>query len=432
VVRATDLEHLLDIGRIFAAGRLADGPRVTIVTLSGGAGILMTDAAAELGLTVPRWDDAWAETMAARLPPFAAVRNPIDTTGAIATDQGLLRDATTIALEHPDTDVVMVMIGNLDREEESVCDLLTDAAATSDKPLVVVWAGGSGRPAQILGRRGIPVYPEPLRAMRAVSALVRWSSQDRTPGHLDEPVAVTESADGQEHGPVLDEVAAKALLREFGVPAVAEQEVHDADSAATAAAEIGFPVVLKLLSTQVAHKSDQGFVHVGLTGPDAVREAAQELLDTARGHQINDRRLVVQAFVSSSTELILGMRQDPAFGPVIALGLGGVLTEVAADVQVRLPPLSTGDIASMVDGLRYRALLAGPRGRTPADLQMLTHAVLCFTDLVLARGDDFESFEVNPLLIDDSGRPVAVDALAVHRRTDAPRCPAHPMTEQDR
>jgi acyl-CoA synthetase (NDP forming) len=407
------------------------------VTISGGAGILMTDAAAELGLTVPRWDDAWAETMATRLPPFAAVRNPIDITGAIATDQSLLRDAATVALKHPGTDVVMVMIGNLDREEKSVCDLLADVAATSDKPLVVVWAGGSGRPTQILGSRGIPVYPEPLRAMRAVSALVRWSSsQSRTPGHLDEPVAVggavTEAADSQERGPVVDEVAAKTLLREFDVPTVPEQEAHDADSAAAAAAEIGFPVVLKLLSTQVAHKSDQGFVRVGLTDSGAVREAAQELLNAARRHQIDDRRLVVQAFVRSSTELILGMRQDPVFGPVIALGLGGVLTEVAADVQVRLPPLTAGDVASMVDGLRYRALLAGARGRTPADLQMLARTVLSFTDLVLARGADFESFEVNPLLIDDTGQPVAVDALAVRRRTGARNSLLTPLTEQDR
>jgi acyl-CoA synthetase (NDP forming) len=397
----------------------------------------MTDAAAELGLTVPRWDDAWAETMATRLPPFAAVRNPIDVTGAIATDQSLLRDAATVALKHPGTDVVMVMIGNLDREEESVCDLLADVAATSDKPLVVVWAGGSGRPAQILGSRGIPVYPEPLRAMRAVSALVRWSSsQSRTPGRLDEPVAVggpvAEAAGGQERGSVVDEVAAKALLREFDVPTVPEREAHDADSAAAAAAEIGFPVVLKLLSTQVAHKSDQGFVRVGLTDSGAVREAAQELLNAARHHQIDDRRLVVQAFVRSSTELILGMRQDPVFGPVIALGLGGVLTEVAADVQVRLPPLTAGDVASMVDGLRYRALLAGARGRTPADLQMLARTVLSFTDLVLARGADFESFEVNPLLIDDTGQPVAVDALAVRRRTGARNSLLTPLTEQDR
>jgi succinyl-CoA synthetase beta subunit len=213
----------------------------------------------------------------------------------------------------------------------------------------------------------------------------------------------------------MDEVAAKSLLREFGVPTVAEREAHDADSAAAVAAEIGFPVVLKLLSTQVAHKSDRGFVRLGLTDPDAVREAAQELLDVAGRYRIDDRRLVVQTFVRSSAELILGMRQDPAFGPVIALGLGGVLTEMAADVQVRLPPLSSADVASMVDGLRYRALLDGARGRPRADLRMLTRTVLSFVDLVMARGADFASFEVNPLIIDGAGLPIAVDALAVRR-----------------
>lgn len=431
VVRATDLDHLLDVGRIFAAGRIPAGPRIAIVTISGGAGILMTDAAADLGLVVPRWDDEWSGRMAAVLPPFSAVRNPVDITGAIATDQELLRDATAIALEHPGSDVVVVMIGNLDREEAKVCELLADAAAGTDKPVVVVWVGGSGRPAGVLARHGIPVYPEPLRALRAVSALVRWSAPGRDAnhaaavgsatiigampgsavGHGTEPVTARTGLTS----PVLDEVAAKALLRQFGVPTVAEREAHDADSAVAAATEIGFPVVIKLLSTQVAHKSDLGLVRVGLADAGAVRAAAHELLDSARRHRIEDRRLVVQAFVPASTELILGMRHDPLFGPVIALGIGGVLAELAADVQIRLPPITTADVSSMVEGLRYRALLAGARGSTPVDLETLTHTVMSFVDLMAARGDEFESIEVNPLLIDRTGRPVAVDALAIPR-----------------
>jgi acetate---CoA ligase (ADP-forming) len=430
VFRATDVDHLLDLGRVFASGKRPAGPRVSIVTLSGGAGVLMTDAADDVGLEVLRWNDEWAGRMAAVLPDFASVRNPIDTTGVIASDQQVLRDAVDVCLQHPDTDVVMVLLGNMEREENTLCGMLAEAAATSAKPIIVVWVGGSGRPIELLAAHGIPAFPEPVRAVRAVAALVRWSTRSGGGAPLVRGLDETRQtsanrgadADGASALRILDEVAAKKLLHDHGIPTVPEQEAWDPAGAVDAAERIGYPVVVKLLSEEVLHKSDHGLVKVGLPDQESVRLAAEQMLGIAETMGVADRRLVVQALVSSSTELILGMRRDPVFGPVVALGIGGVLTELASDVQVRVPPLTAADVESMVDGLRYRAVLEGARGRTPVDRKALVGIVLRFASLVTEGGADLDSLEINPLLVASDGLPVAVDALAVCAASGARPC----------
>ncbi|CAN5345153.1 acetate--CoA ligase family protein [soil metagenome] len=414
VFRAHDVDELLDLGRVFASPKRAAGPRLSIVTLSGGAGVLMTDAAEDVGLEVLPWEPEWSARVAAVLPDFASVTNPIDTTGAIASDQAMLRETSVIALEHPGTDVVAVMIGNLDREEDSVCAMLIEAAKSSVKPLIVIWVGGSGRPVEILSHEGIPTFTEPLRAMRAIAALVKWSGQIGSGRGLTtgEPASVHPMAADVEPLRVLDEVASKELLSAYGVGTVPEVEVDSAEGAVRALHKVGFPAVVKLLSTEVSHKSDHGLVKVGLNSAEEVRSAAEEVLAIAERMGVSDRRIVVQKLVRSETELILGMRRDTVFGPVIALGIGGVLTEIAADVQVRLPPLSEDDVDSMLGGLRARALLEGVRGRTPLDRELLRATVLGFSRLIVERGAEFDSIEINPLLVDESGASVAVDALA--------------------
>ncbi|MCR2764331.1 acetate--CoA ligase family protein [Microbacterium sp. zg.B48] len=420
VYRADDLSTLMDLGRIFAMRRLAAGPRLSIVTLSGGAGVLMTDAAEELGLDVSPWSGPSQQRAAEALPSFASVVNPIDVTGAMIAEPQILRDALEIALDSPDTDVAVVMIGNLDREESVVVDHIRAAAATSDKPLVVVWVGGSGHPIATLSREHIPTFDEPLRAMRAIATLVDWSAVagQGTGLRRGTGASTQEPADAGDHrvegsNPTLDEVAAKSILAEFGLPIVEETEVADADGAVDAAVATGFPVVVKLLSEEVQHKSEHGFVAVGLGDVSSVREAADRITSGAVAMGIGDRRLVVQRMVRSETELLLGMRRDAAFGPVIALGIGGVLTELAADVQVRLPPLSASDAESMIDSLRNTRVLHGFRGRAPADRSLLVKAILDFSRLLEDTGDRFDSIEVNPLLIDEHGAPIAVDALMI-------------------
>lgn len=411
VHRAESIDHLLDLGRLMASPKLPQGNRISIVTLSGGAGVLMTDVAEEVGLQVPRWDDEWAARMAAELPAFASVRNPIDTTGVVASDHTVLSRSTKICLEHPETDSVVVMLGNMEREEDAVCAALADLATSSAKPIIVIWVGGSGRPQELLSAHGIPTFAEPVRALRALGDLVGRPQEDETP--------TTPSHAALPDGPVaLDEVASKQLLAAAGVPTVPEREVADVEEALVAAGQLGYPVVLKLLSGEVAHKSDLGFVHVGVRSDQEVREVAGAILDQAQRLGVQDRRIVVQQMVDVHAELILGMARDPGFGPLVLLGMGGVLTELDPDVQLRLPPLSREHARSMIRSLRTAAALRGARGRTPVDEEALVDIVVSFSRWVEEHGDQYETIDVNPLIVDGNGQLVAVDALAIPIRTD--------------
>lgn len=413
-VRAHDVDHLLDLGRVFGLSARPKGGRLTVITLSGGAGVLMADAIEDHGLSLAPWDQAWSARMAAVLPAFASVRNPIDVTGALVTDPELLRKALDVAVEHPDTDIIVVLVGNMQRQEEQVCAIVESAAARTDKPIVVVWVGGTGRAVPRLAQAGLVGFTEPVRAVRALSSLVRFWVPE-APSSVTAAVAAADPEQERTlaQGRVVDEVEVKRLLAAHGVPVVPEAEVVTPEEAAVAATRLGFPAVVKILSTEVAHKSDLGLVHVGLTDADQVRAAATRILDLAEQHGVADRRLVVQPSIPSDTELILGMRRDPVFGPVVMLGIGGVLTEVAADVQVRLPPLTTADAHAMMDRLRHAELLDGPRGRVAVDRDALAAAVVGFSDLVQRKAGDLDSLEINPLLVDRSGHPVAVDALLI-------------------
>lgn len=421
VFRADSVDHLLDLGRVLTRRPAPIGPRLAIVTLSGGAGVLMTDVAQDHGLEVPRWDDEWAARMADVLPAFASVRNPIDTTGVIAADQTVLHAAVEMCIEHPETDVVVVLLGNMEREEDAVCHALAEQAASSDTPVVVVWVGGSGRPLQLLGAHGVPVFPEPVRAVRAIAAWVEWGVR-HAPAAAGAGASASRSTGApsassvHSTGPpvaVLDEVAAKALLGAAGVPVVRERQVEDVKGAVEAANELGLPVVVKLLSEEVVHKSDLGFVAVGLTSSQDVGEAAARIVEGAAAAGVADRRLVVQQMIDSSTELILGMNDDPVFGPVVMLGMGGVLAEISPDVQFRLPPLLAEDVRDMVAGLRGAPVLRGARGRPAIDEDALVEAVQSFAALAVKSAGQYSSIDVNPLLIDRDGRPVAVDAVVV-------------------
>ncbi|MFV2213231.1 acetate--CoA ligase family protein [Actinomadura sp. LOL_016] len=173
VIRAGGLEEMIDIARLLAAGRRPVGDRLTVLTMSGGAGVLLTDGAIAAGMSVPAWSAPWRDAVAEVIPPYGSARNPLDITGSFLKSPEILERALDVALDHPDTDIIAVLLGNADRESERVVETLTAAYARTSKPMPVVWTGGSGRPRELLGRAGVPVYTDPARAVRALAALTR-------------------------------------------------------------------------------------------------------------------------------------------------------------------------------------------------------------------------------------------------------------------
>ncbi|MCZ4497548.1 MAG: hypothetical protein JWQ74_101 [Marmoricola sp.] len=415
--RAHDVEQLLDFGRLCIADKMTEGRRASIVTLSGGAGVLMTDYAEELDLDVFEWSEEQQAAMAAILPSFASVTNPIDTTGAIASDQTMLTDALRVCVDNPDTDMAVILLGNLEVEEAAICERIIEVARSTPKPVLVAWVGGSGNPRRILTAAGVPTFDEPVRAMRAASALAAWSAAVKNPwqapaASAPDPEAARVLDDARHAGKaMLDEIDSKRLLARAGVSVTREEEASDPESAAAAATALGFPVVVKLLSDEVDHKSDVGGVKLGLRTEDEVRQAAREVLEVATRLGLKERKVVVQESVSSAAELILGASIDPSFGPVTLLGAGGIFTEILRDAQIRPAPVSLDEAHAMIDSLGSVALLRGARGMPRADEDALARLVADFSAWTAALGDRLESIDVNPLVIRSDGTAVALDAV---------------------
>jgi acetyl-CoA synthetase (ADP-forming) len=207
----------------------------------------------------------------------------------------------------------------------------------------------------------------------------------------------------------LSEADSKALLVAYGVPCAPERLVADADAAVAAAAELGMPVVAKLAGASIAHKSERGLVRLALGSADAVARAATELLAAARPED-GDVRVLVAPMIAGSRELIVGAHRDPLFGACVMVGIGGVLAEAVADVSFRLVPIAAVDAEEMLDDLEAQALLGAVRGEASVDRAAVVEVLLSLSRLLDER-DDVASVDVNPMVVDRDGAPIAVDAL---------------------
>ncbi|RKT90058.1 Acyl-CoA synthetase (NDP forming) [Saccharopolyspora antimicrobica] len=419
IVRLAGQEQLLDTAQVFAGGRRARGRRLSTLSLSGGAGVLMADVASDNGLLVQPWDEAWQQQMAEVIPAYGSPRNPIDLTATLISDPDLLRRGLDVAVRHPGTDMIAVLLGNADNASAQLIDAIEQAHRATDRPLVVVWTGGSGRPRRRLQELGIPCFTDPGRAAAALGKLADFSlrpplPEPERPDDIDEQVVRAIIQDLRDEGRTqLDEHESSRLIAAYGIPCAGAFPAKTPDAAVAAAHELGGPVAVKLLSRSIGHKSDIGGVRLGLTGDAEIRVAAEELLTVARDAGDPGARLLVQR-MAAGTELIVGIKRDPAFGPVVVVGFGGVLVDVLADSRVGVAPLDVDAAERLLLSLRGSRLFGEVRGKPARDLGAAADAVARLSWLAHDLADDIAELDVNPLLLDEVGKGViAVDCLAV-------------------
>ncbi|OLT23135.1 hypothetical protein BJF78_07145 [Pseudonocardia sp. CNS-139] len=348
VLRVDGVEPMLDLAQLLATGRRMRGPNLAVLSISGGAGVLTTDAAEANGLVVAPWDETWQARMADVIPPFGSPVNPIDVTASLISEPDLLGRALDLALEHPGTDAIVVVLTNVERGSNAVVEALREAADRTAKPLVVVWIGGSGRPAQTLTAAGVPTYRDPQRAVAALAALSGYHDRPplpATPEFDDIDPAAARAVIDKAHaaGRVqLDELESAQVLAAYGIPMAAALPADTPAGAAEAAARLGFPVAVKILSAAVGHKSELGGVRLSLTDAPAVENATREVLEAAADAGVDDARVLVQRMAAAGREMALGAKNDPTFGPVVLAGSGGVLIELIEDRSLALARLTPG------------------------------------------------------------------------------------------
>jgi len=400
-----------------------------VVTASGGANDVIADRAADEGLEIPAFADATASRLAEVLPSFAAIRNPLDITGFVLADAAKAAAAPGDAalnavVDDPGVDFILnaVAVPTDQPPDPSVIHRrLAGIVATqnrTDKPIVhflYTCTDLSNYGREILAEYGLHVLGGMEFGLKAIGHGLRWSQARARPPALARAVPVQALPAGAElaAGP-WSEAASREFVAGFGVPVVPAELATTAAEAVAAARRLGGPVAAKVCSAELTHKSDIGGVALGLVGDEAVADGFERVAAAGRAHTENLDGVLISAMRGTGTELFAGVTVDPAFGPVLAVGLGGVFIEVLRDVSLRALPVGADEVERMLGELRGAAVLGGARGRTAVDVAAVAKAVAALSDAALALGPRLETIEVNPLWVDGS-TVEALDVLVVTR-----------------
>ena len=418
VIRAETFSDLLDIAMSLSSHKKLMGQRVAILTSTGGAGTLVSDSLGVVGFETPAPDQNTAKALRALQTGDEAVldRNPIDVTLA-GLQPDLLRAAIKILLLSPSYDALVIVVGSSSLAmPELMAGAIRDCLPLSDKPILAYISPHAPHVGSLLVGSGVPSFAssESLAAsLVAMHRVQQWSPQANVPQvvHKTLPMGL--------HGN-LNEFDSKALFAQFGIPCTKEFKVKTAEEAREAASKLTGPVVLKILSSTIVHKSDVGGVAVGLDAQsiaDRMANMVTEVSAKTRGAQDTPKEFLVQEMVHGGVELILGLHKDN-LGSALLLGMGGVTAELLKDTSMRfLSPehaLSPEEALAMVKDLKTWPLLNGYRGRPLCDVPALVKAIVSFSQMAISLEGQLKEAEINPLFVMPLGQGVlAADGVVV-------------------
>jgi len=431
IVQAQDLDNLFDRSLALSLQPPMKGDNLLIITNGGGVGVLATDAAEKYGLPLKFAPKEVQEEMKNYMPEFGSTKNPIDLTGMAGTDW--YYQSTLHAFPFPWVDGLVILYC-----ETAVSEPLEiaqgikraiDETGIKDKPVCVSFVGGERCEAamQWLVENGIPAYGAPDVAINAMASLREYArmreivSEPLAPcGQLNRELAlkIIEQArfDGRD---ALTEIEAKQIFSAYGLPIARTMLAKSEDEAVELAHKIGYPLVLKIVSPDILHKSDAGGVKVNIRDDQAVREAYRTIVDNARNYKASARihGVAVQEMAPWGTEVILGSVNDPTFGPTMMFGLGGIFVEVLKDVTFRVSPVTTSQAMRMLGEIRGAPILAGVRGEAPRDKAVLAETICTYSSMILDLKDEIAESDANPVLVYEEGKGVkVVDARIILKK----------------
>ncbi len=416
IIRAQTFADLLDIPAALSTGRKLRGNRIAILTSTGGAGTLVSDDLGIADFDTPAPDEATASALRALNSGSEAVldRNPIDVTLA-GLRPDLLRGAINALLASPTYDALVIVVGSSSlAKPELMAGAIQECLPNSDKPVFAYVSPHAPAVGKLLTERGVPAYAAAESITAACSAM-RHASEFK-PLLSDAAKHEVKSLHDLPSGS-LNEAQAKQLFTKFGVPCAAERTVHTPEQAEAAATELGGRVVLKILSSEITHKSDVGGVAVGVNPETMAARIASMTAEVKSNTGKLPEGFLVQEMVTGGTELILGMHRD-SLGTAILLGMGGVTAELFKDTTMRLLPAKGGltreEALSMAKDLKTWPLLDGFRGRPKADVDALVDAVVAFSQMAAQLGERLIEAEINPVFVLPKGKGVkAADGVVV-------------------
>jgi acetyltransferase len=427
IIRVDSINELFDFASAFAyknettlgkfRRKVPDGNRVAIVTNAGGPGIVATDVTVTSGLRLAEFSQETVEVLASHLPAAANLHNPVDVIGDASHDRYENALGTVIRDEGVDGALVILTPQSM-TNALGIAEAIVRIARRTHKPILCCFMGivDVSAGSKYLQENGIPVFRFPESAAKAFGALYRYSqwlnrqyfAQFDLKHDKEKAAQIIENclAEGKTH---LGELDGNELLRCYGFTVLPTKLATTADEAAGIAEDMGFPVVLKISSGQILHKSDAGGVKIRLQTGEEVKKAFNDIVEGAKAYKPDAviDGVLVQKMATPGNEVILGVNRYPVFGPLLMFGFGGIFVEVFQDVAFRLAPIGRNEARRMIRDIKGYKMFTGFRGRPEADTEILEKLMVCLSDMVINH-PEINEMDINPLLVHDKGMGATV------------------------
>ena len=419
IIRAERFSDLIDIPQTLASGRRLDGRRVAIVTSTGGAASLVADAIGISGFETPTPDEETANSLAGlKIEDAVLDRNPIDVTLA-GVKPDLMQQVIETVVASPTYDAVVVVIGSSSlHQPDLVTKLLLTAAQNTTKPILAYVSPEAPQIVRHLNLSGIPAFPAPESCAAALGALLHVNAWRPAPAVSPKRTATYSRRDDLPQG-ALNEAESKQLFARYGIQPTTDFFASTPAEAEKVARVMNGPIVVKVLSRDVLHKTEIGGVAVNVAVEavgDRCEEMKRRFAESSRGTL---EGFLIEEMVSGGVEIILGYSHDEQLGAGVMVGLGGVATEIFKDIAMRPVPVSPRDAREMIDELNSSVLLKGFRGRPQSDIEALADAICRFSDMIEDLGEEIVEAEINPLFVLATGLGVkAADGVVVIRNSE--------------
>tara|TARA_B100000700_G_scaffold182629_1_gene201495 strand:- start:1330 stop:3327 length:1998 start_codon:yes stop_codon:yes gene_type:complete len=414
VYRAETTEEMADVAYACQFGRYPNGPKIGLQTISGGIGVQMADAASKKGFDVAPLPKSTQEKIK-KLIPFAGVNNPVDFTGQVLNERKLLEDSMRFVIDEADYDSQILYLASLPISEftrDISLEIFTALRKRYPEELMFLSMIGPQESRKPYEEIGYPCFEDHSLAVRAMAAL-RYFAKVFKQGK-QKVIASTRGNKLARLDRNISEFEAKSILSTAGIPTNREFLTESCGEAIEAQKTIDGPVVLKVASPDIPHKTEIGGVLLNLTTKEEVEEGYKKLITSVQSNAPEAKidGIIVAEMISGGIETVLGVTNDPVFGPTVMFGLGGVFVEVLKDVAFRVAPFGTEEARRMIDEIRGRAVLDGARGAPPADIEALANAISALSIFAAENSDNIQTIDINPFIALPKGA-VAVDALII-------------------
>ncbi|WP_106498368.1 acetate--CoA ligase family protein [Lentibacillus sp. Marseille-P4043] len=425
IIRADDYEDIISFSKLFLSKKLPTGRNTVLITSSGGRGINEADRCESYGLKINRLSEETKDKIKQNIPSYGSASNPIDLTAeAAVTNPELFLAPLKALVEDPDTDIIIFTEFPMAwKADDPHVKAFIEICKNTDKLVFVTTFPLEGmsipNSAAALEKNGIPVIPGNLNPISALAKLVNYSEKYHKMKLADDELMTEwdkkeDISSLLQPGTTLSESQASDVLASYGIPTTKRAVASSEDNAVSHADKIGYPVALKIDSPDIPHKSEANAIKLNLKNDLEVSVAFKEIMQNAKNYKPNAKinGVSVQQMLPEGVEVIVGVTNDPAFGPVIMFGLGGVFVEIFQDISFRVAPITKNDAIEMIEEIKGYKILKGARGKPPVDIDAIADVLLRVSKLVSDYKDEIKELDINPLIVYEKGI-VAADAMLV-------------------